>query len=66
MVNGQMDNLVENNGEVQFANGQSNRDLRVSPERRMQLMEAVDRAYDLFLFIEISTRVNAIKQRRLF
>jgi len=40
-----MDNIIGNKGEVQFANGQSSRDLRATlcgAEQETQLMEAVD------------------------
>jgi hypothetical protein len=43
-----MNNIVEDHGKNQFANGQSRRDLRVSPEPRMQLMEAIDSTGDFF------------------
>ena len=34
-------------------------------EIETQLMEAVDNVGDLLRFVEISTRVNAIKQRKV-
>ena len=63
-----MNNIFEDRGKNQFANGKSRRDLRASPdavELETQLMEAVDNVGDLLRFVEISMRVNAIKQRRL-
>jgi hypothetical protein len=42
MGTGTMDKFVENNGEMQFANSQSSRDLRASSEPGTQLMEAID------------------------
>jgi hypothetical protein len=62
-----MNNLVEDHGKNQFANGQGSRDLRAGSdvaELETQLMEAIDNVADFLRFVEISTRVNAIKQRR--
>ena len=38
----EMNDFIEHRNEDQFAKGQSYRDLRVSPELRRQLMEAID------------------------
>jgi hypothetical protein len=62
-----VNNIVEDHGKNQFANGQSSRDLRAgsdASELETQLMEAIDNVADFLRFVEISTRVNAIKQRR--
>jgi hypothetical protein len=59
-----MNNIGENSDEDRFANGQSRRDSRVSSdatELETQLMEAIDNAGDFLRFVEISTRVNAIR-----
>ena len=61
-----MSNFIGNN-EDQFAKGQSSRDLRAgsdASELKTQFMEAIDNVADFLPFVEISTRVNAIKQRR--
>ena len=63
-----MNNFIGNNGEVQFANGQSSRDLRVGSHAReleTQLMEVIDSTGDFFRFIESSTRGKKNNQRRL-
>ena len=62
-----VNDIVEDHGNNQFANGQSSRDLRAgsdASELKTQLVEAIDNVADFLRFVEISTRVNAIKQRR--
>ena len=47
-----MDSIVHNCDQDQFANGQSSRDLRVSPdptEPRIQFIETIDSSGDFFL-----------------
>jgi hypothetical protein len=61
-----MDNIVGDHGKNQFANGQSCRVLRTSPEPGMQLMEAIDSIGDFFRFVGISAREIAVNQGRLF
>jgi hypothetical protein len=63
-----MDNIIEDCGEDQFANGQSRRDLRVcwdARELKTQLMETIDNAADFVRYVEISSRAIAINHRRL-
>jgi hypothetical protein len=49
-----MTNIVEDQGKNQFAKSQSCRDLRVSREPGMQLMEAIAGTGDFIRFVEIS------------
>jgi len=61
--------MVEDYDEYSFANGQSCRDLRVSPdltEPGAQLFEAIDSVSDFFRFVAISAREIALNHRRLF
>ena len=37
-----MNNFIGNNGEVQFANGQSSRDLRVNSENLLEWTDSID------------------------
>jgi hypothetical protein len=49
-----MNHFIEHRDKDQFANGESCRDLRVSREPRMQLMEAIAGTGDFIRFVEIS------------
>jgi hypothetical protein len=63
-----MNDFIEHRDEDQFANGQSCRDLRVSPDLTQpvfQMMEAIDSISDFFRFVEISAREIAVNERRL-
>jgi hypothetical protein len=54
-----MDNIIEDNQEDQFANGQSSRDLRVSSDAmdlEIQLMEAIDNIGDFLHFVDWSAK----------
>jgi hypothetical protein len=63
-----MNVIVEDRGKNRFAKGQSSRELRASSdgEQETPLIEATNNFGDFLRFIEISTRVNVFKQRRLF
>ena len=60
-----MNNIIEDNGEDQFANGQSSRDLRVSSdagELETQLMEAIDNIGDFLRFVDRSNKSEIIER----
>jgi hypothetical protein len=61
----EMNNIIEDNEKDQFANGQSNRDLRVSSDAmdlEIQLMEAIDNIGDFLHFVEWSTKSETVQR----
>jgi hypothetical protein len=66
---GKMNDFIEQRDEDQFANGQSCRDLRVSPDLTQpgfELMEAINSISDFFRFVRISAREIALNHRKSF
>src|SRR5271156_3364960 len=64
-----MNSATKVRGEEQFAKGQKIRDLQFCSDAGdlgIQLMDAIDSAYDFFRFLQASTRGIANNQWRLF
>ena len=61
----EMNDIIENKNQDQFANGQSSRDLRVSSDAivlEIQLMEAIDNIGDLLRFVDWSSKSEIVER----